>query len=426
MASEENYGYKSEEALLRLHEDIENLLRHYERKIQSEGVIKKLKILFSDRNSLDSPLDTFNVISTLLSIVGLIFCSYYNTALAVFLILIINLLIVVRENILKRTEIFRKVRGILSEIKLASQLCKEWDSSINYPHLCSPVSPCVTLQWCYRDGEIVNLPYALLVRGDHIVMRPGQIAPAACKELNGTRSFTSGETYGLTQPTDPPLKPVARSPLPDLICVLEVSPYIENLQISLDKFLDRPTTIHNEQRSLMISKFIQRYLFTIILVAIVITAILRITGIFIPGKVPISWQNIFVRNSVAALLPILPLMFPVLWISIDLWGIARLETLLSIPQPLMRMEGKKSELDLDLDTPQCDMDEVYLPRKQVFVNWWGLLNGSCDLLGRSANIVQVLGSITVGFLSIYLFIICVFIMCNNFFNFKILVGPMCC
>ena len=396
MKSEESFGFSTSAALLKLHDDIEEILRKYEQKIHSEGVVKKLKILFSTRNSIDSPLDIFNVISTLLSIAALIFCCYYKTAFTVFLLLTVNLLIVVRENILKRTEIFRKVRGILSEIKLASILCKEWNAS-NYPHLCSPVSPCVTLQCCYRDGEIVNLPYALLVRGDYIVMRPGQIAPTACKEINGSRSFTSGETYGLTQSTDPPLKPVARSPLPDLICVLEVSPYIENLQISLDKFLERPPTIHNEQRHLMISKLIQRYLFIIILVVIVITAVLRITGIFIPGKVPISWQNIFVRNSVAALLPILPLMFPVLWISIDLWGIARLETLLAIPQPLMRMEGKKSELDLDLDTPQCDMDEVYLPRKQVFMNWWSLLNGSCDLLGRSANIVQVLGSITVGF-----------------------------
>lgn len=50
----------------------------------------------------------------------------------------------------------------------------------NYPHLCSPFSPCITLQWTYRDGHLVNLPWALLVTGDVIMIRPGQQAPGHC------------------------------------------------------------------------------------------------------------------------------------------------------------------------------------------------------------------------------------------------------
>lgn len=64
------------------------------------------------------------------------------------------------------------------KIAVARSTCR-WKPE-NYPHLCSPQSPCLTLQWTYRDGEIVNLPWALLVAGDIIVMKPGQQAPGYC------------------------------------------------------------------------------------------------------------------------------------------------------------------------------------------------------------------------------------------------------
>ena len=64
------------------------------------------------------------------------------------------------------------------KIAVARSTC-QWKSE-NYPHLCSPQSPCLTLQWTYRDGEVVNLPWALLVAGDIIVMKPGQQAPGYC------------------------------------------------------------------------------------------------------------------------------------------------------------------------------------------------------------------------------------------------------
>jgi hypothetical protein len=53
----------------------------------------------------------------------------------------------------------------------------------NYPHLCSPFSPCITLQWTYRDGHLINLPWALLVTGDVILIRPGQQVPGNCIPL---------------------------------------------------------------------------------------------------------------------------------------------------------------------------------------------------------------------------------------------------
>lgn len=40
-----------------------------------------------------------------------------------------------------------------------------------------PYSPSVTLQWTQRDGVLVNLPWALLVKGDIVLLKPGQTSP---------------------------------------------------------------------------------------------------------------------------------------------------------------------------------------------------------------------------------------------------------
>ena len=57
-----------------------------------------------------------------------------------------------------------------------------WDTS-NYVGLHCPFSPSISLQWTLRDGHLVNLPSPLLVRGDVILLRPGQLAPARCRSL---------------------------------------------------------------------------------------------------------------------------------------------------------------------------------------------------------------------------------------------------
>lgn len=200
----------------------------------------------------DSPLGFFSIVTTIFSIFGLLVARYYISSSVLFLILSFDLFIVIRESNLRRTEIFRKTRKVLDEIRQAEEsFCEDWDKD-NYPHLCCPISPCVSLQWTYRDNQIVNLPYALLVKGDHIVLRPGHITPGPCYEVGGKRKFKVNETYGVPpQLTDPPTKPVARSPLPNLVCCLEATPYLDNLKITLEEFLKRPPTIYNQQRYLV-------------------------------------------------------------------------------------------------------------------------------------------------------------------------------
>lgn len=126
------------------------------------SLLNKAKCSFA--KPYDSPMGWFPMLITLISVFCLYATCYYASATFLLLILLATTILVIRENNLRCTEIHRKVQTILEEISLAKILCKNWTAE-NYPNLCCPLSPCVTLQWTYRDGIIVNLPWALLVRG---------------------------------------------------------------------------------------------------------------------------------------------------------------------------------------------------------------------------------------------------------------------
>ncbi|XP_035791329.1 transmembrane protein 94-like isoform X2 [Anopheles albimanus] len=384
-------GLSTPVALQRLHDDIEGMLAGYEDRFRRLSCWEKIGSTFTGTST--SPLGWFPTLVTGLCVLSLVATAHYWSAGLLAVLLLLTAAVVVRENNLRKTEIYRKVRTVLHEIRLGIELCGDWTPD-NYPHLCSPLSPCVTLQWTYRDGRIVNLPWALLVRGDHIVMRPGQVAPGTCQEVSpGKRRFRCGETYGLQQPTEPPPRPIARSPLPDLNCVVKTTPYLDILRTSLDCFLNRPETIINQQRELLITRCMQQWGFGCILLLTVTVGVLRCGGLYFHGKLATDWLNVLVLNPTAAVLPILPLVFPLLWVSINLWGVARLETLLATPHAVMRAQAQKSFQE-DLDTPTGDLDHVQLPRQTVLHYWWQLVQGRSQLLGRSANVVQVLGTIT--------------------------------
>ncbi|XP_055841697.1 transmembrane protein 94 isoform X1 [Episyrphus balteatus] len=386
-----SYGFSTKAALARLHDEIFQVVLCYESKYNQESLYRKIRSAFVKR--YDSPLGWFAIVTSIITTVGLFVAQDYIAGVLLALILAFDLFLVVRENNLRRTEIFRKTRKVLNEIKLAEEeLCAEWEPK-NYPHVCCPISPCVSLQWTYRDGVIVNLPWALLVKGDHIVLRPGHTTPGPCCELEGKKTFKANDLYGVAQFQEPPLKPLARTPLPDIICCLENTPFLENLKIILEDSLKRPPTIYNQQRYLLATKYIQQWGFILSAGITFLAGILRMYGLGLGENPSHNWQQFFVESPVGAVIPLLPLFFPIMWISMNLWGVARLQAFLRTPQLLIAKDSEKS-YEGDLDTPTYDYESISLLRSNVFRNWLQLWNGESELLPRSANVVQVLGSIT--------------------------------
>lgn len=144
----------------------------------------------------------------------------------------------------------------------------------------------------------------------------------------------------------------------------------------------------------LITKSIQHWgVIACLLMTLVFAALNYNDKLYDDRFVQLKWMNLFLELPVCAILPVIPLMFPVLWISINLWGIARLETHLAQPQAITKLEQQRSFQE-DLDTPTLDCETAKLPFKEVFYNWIRLWQGYSMLLGRSSNVVQVFGSVT--------------------------------
>ena len=109
-----------------------------------------------------------------------------HKAFALFIIAVLNLIFVCWDTGLRRSEMRTRVKWV-------QQFLNEWRGKCdwkpeNYPHVHSPQSPSITLQPAFRDGRLVNLPWALLVKGDVIILRPGQSAPGRCRSLQVRQS----------------------------------------------------------------------------------------------------------------------------------------------------------------------------------------------------------------------------------------------
>lgn len=109
-------------------------------------------------------------------------------AMLLLLLAVLNVLFSCWDTRLRQTEMRTRIEWIHTFIKEWKEKC-EWKAEI-YPHIHSPQSPSITLQPTFRDGSIVNLPWALLVKGDVIALRPGQPSPGRCRNLKVKHVWT--------------------------------------------------------------------------------------------------------------------------------------------------------------------------------------------------------------------------------------------
>ena len=101
--------------------------------------------------------------------------------MVLFALTVLNVLFACWDTGLRHTEMQTRVKWILDSLEEWKDEC-DWKPE-HYPHIHNPQSPSITLQATLRDGNIVNLPWALLVQGDVIILRPGQPAPGRCRNV---------------------------------------------------------------------------------------------------------------------------------------------------------------------------------------------------------------------------------------------------
>lgn len=68
-----------------------------------------------------------------------------------------------------------------SAAELGSEFDRVFVESIDLKE--TPQTPSISTQLAIRDGKMATLPLNLIVKGDLILLRPGQIIPVNCRSM---------------------------------------------------------------------------------------------------------------------------------------------------------------------------------------------------------------------------------------------------
>ncbi|XP_068236058.1 endoplasmic reticulum magnesium-transporting P-type ATPase isoform X5 [Palaemon carinicauda] len=311
----------------------------------------------------------------------------------IFVMVILNIYLVWWDTRLRHKELSKQTLNLLrdlKEVQASAAWCEE-----NYPHMHSPLSPCITLQWTKRDGSVVNLPWSLLVRGDIIFLKPGQRVPARCKALQNTVCSNLGELQmgdiyspSLDDVGEGFSSPKARTPLKPSPYLLLETPYITNLRIALMEGLNRPVTVFNKQRVKLFSFAMETIILPISVVLILVINTLRFHYSSWVG----DWTEVLLISPVSVALPLIPLGLPLTWLLLNWLGIARILT--------MYHHAKNMQSD-PLEDPFEEAELEALQLSEISMKWSELRHHFVlTMLGkepspiRTANILHVLASVT--------------------------------
>ncbi|KAF5293602.1 hypothetical protein FQA39_LY03087 [Lamprigera yunnana] len=389
----DDYGLSTTEALNKLCNDIETTLNQFNISEKTGKSKSWLRDSFH-HSSMHTTINWISIVTLLLIAVILLCCQETMLkiqGLFIVILVVTNVTMEVRDNKLRHCEISRRIKGII--VKLKTEISKiKWEAH-NYPNLLQPYSPCITLQWTYRDGNLVNLPWALLVKDDIILMRPGQISPGYCEALDKNAEYPllhAREVYGPSIQNANKFfsTPKYRKPVENKKYRVLETPYLNNLKITLEQALDRPSTIQNQQRHFIMIQIIEHILFPLLLILTCIINGVRYAFTDSFNKTN-DWMTIFILIPIAIGLPLLPLVFTLAWNVLNYYGIARFKHIFEMALYLPPKENLEYQ-----DNDEICKFYVHCNYKTILHNFVQVFKGDQDILVRSANILHVLGALT--------------------------------
>ena len=192
-------------------------------------------------------------------------------AVIMMVLVILNILLNIWEGFQSEVEMRRRVEHVLRQLVYVKDRGVKWTPE-NFPHLHTPLSASATLQWTLRDGKKVNCPWALLVEGDIILIKPGQICPGKCTSVEDPKvKLKADQILHIQTKLDEEIIPIPsfKAPTRPQIFRLEETPYIravvkevlelpseeeeDMLEVSPDKMsesnkYERPTSLLHKKR----------------------------------------------------------------------------------------------------------------------------------------------------------------------------------
>ncbi|CAB1338150.1 unnamed protein product, partial [Coregonus sp. 'balchen'] len=310
-------------------------------------------------------------------------------AAALLLLFTLSFMLIGRQQRLRKTEMVHRLNSIINQLNdylsgwadLGDGV--RWSPSL-YPDLYTPSSPSWSLHWTYRDSKLVNLPVSLLVEGDVIALRPGKEAFASL------RGIKPGDLF---PPLSPPPSPRGdqkrgpQSPQQHRLFRVVRTPILDSVRNSLDLALSRPITALDNER-FTVQSIMARFACPIVLVAFLVVNTVRYFC-DAPSLTPGRFN--FIQLQLMGVLPILPLLFPVMWVLVNAYGEASVlaESSRASPTGLL---AKFSEDTLSSYTEVVSSQEML---RCVWRHLVGMLKGESQTLCYTSSLLHTLGSVTV-------------------------------
>uniref|UniRef100_A0A673Z243 Transmembrane protein 94 n=1 Tax=Salmo trutta TaxID=8032 RepID=A0A673Z243_SALTR len=338
---------------------------------------------------------------TLLVVVGLL-CCYGNqphgssgielvNAAALLMLFTLSFMLIGRQQRLRRTEMVHRLNSIINQLNDLGEGMR-WSPSL-YPDLYTPSSPSWSLHWTYRDSNLVNLPVSLLVEGDVIALRPGQETFASLRGINDDDHIVL-EPGDMFPPRSPPPSPRGdqkrgpQSPQQHRLFRVVRTPILDSVRWAiLDLALSRPITALDNER-FTVQSIMAKFACPIVLMAFLVVNTVRYF-FDAPSLTPGRFN--FIQLQLMGVLPILPLLFPVMWVLVNTYGEASVlaESSRASPTGLL---AKFSEDTLSSYTEVVSSQEML---RCVWRHLVGVLKGESQTLCYTSSLLHTLGSVTV-------------------------------
>ncbi|XP_074519033.1 transmembrane protein 94 isoform X2 [Halichoeres trimaculatus] len=398
-------GLSTGQALAKLRDQLSGLLEQHQRTARRRSSAQEQWVnSFLYHGNRHSCLHWPGAALTMLVVLGL-FCCHGSqprgssgielmNAVALLLLFVLNLLLVGRQERLKRSEMEHRLKAIITQLSDYLTGCvgeARWSPSL-YPDLYTPTSPSWSLHWTYRDSQMVNLPVSLLVEGDIIALRPGQEAFASLRGIKDDEHIVL-EPGDLFPPFSPPPSPRAtdkrgpQSPQQHRLFRVVRTPVLDTVRNSLETALSRPITVLDNER-FTVQSVITKLVCPIVLVAFLLVNTVRYFC-DAPSLTPACYN--FFQLQVMGVLPILPLLFPVMWVLLNAFGEARVLAEFSRASPAGLL-AKFSEDTLSSYTEVVSSQEML---RCVWRHLVGILKGESQTLCYTSSLLHTLGSVTV-------------------------------
>ncbi|XP_070579950.1 transmembrane protein 94-like [Ptychodera flava] len=395
-------GLSNREALKKLHVSIEGEIRAYQKDkhLQLERIPQSCYSLDYQPYCL---LHWTSAASLALTAVLVLICygclnttSNYHLmieAVIVFLLLIINLYVSGSDKKLRRKEMQYRAEHLLRTLQACITSCASWDEKL-YPDLNMPLSRSVSLQWTYRDGNLVNLPCNLLVKGDIIALRPGQLVPTKVQEMepvNGDTvvEFEPGQMYNpcTEEIMEEVIEATAHEPMKPVLYKVLQTPYADTLKKCLWNATNRPVGLLENKR-LVCNALLERRILPVVLMLSLLANVVRY--VFLQDDVG-HWSTMIILLPLYSILPLLALVVPIMWVLVNAYGVSRILT-------CYEKSKQSTNVQSALQTMEITDTLIRVPHDVSLNSVWhyflSTLFGKCNTLTRTANVMQALGTMT--------------------------------